>query len=78
MCIWTPLVLGVRGDDVTDASEQSLLVVAAGTSKVETKALTESPGRGRVVLGASLHLVELHHHVPGVQDPSAGLASLPA
>ena len=72
MSVRTSLVLGVRGENLTDGLQQSLLVGGDGARQVETEAPAEPPGRSRVELGTPLHLVELHHDVPGVEYAGPG------
>ena len=55
-----------------------LFVGGDGARQVEAEAPAEPPGWGRVELCSSLHFVKLQHHVPGVQDTSAGTAPLAA
>ena len=47
-------------------SRPDLFIAGTRPGQVQPEAPAESPGRGGVVLGAPLHLVELQHDVPGV------------
>ena len=58
-------------------SRPDLFIAGAGPGQVKPEAPAESPGRGGVVLRAPLHLVELHDHVPGVEDPGPGPGPAP-
>ena len=69
--IWTPLVLAVRGEDVTDGGQETLLVIVGGTGQVKAKRLAQFALGCCVEFGASLQLVEVDNQVPGV-DPVGG------
>ena len=52
------------------------LFVAGGCPRqVQPKAPAKPPSWCRVVLGPSLHLIELDHHIPGMQDTCLCLAA---